>query len=163
MSDYDQLAYNLRKPLGVWLLPFTAEHVGAWTPSLVGTTIAGTFTYALQGGTWTRLGNRVLILGRINITAIAVAPTGNLTITGLPITSAATSAAGIAGVVDVNDFTGITYTAGYNKVGGRINVATSVIALTETGSGVGAILLPAAALALVGGVAEFVFTAHYQV
>lgn len=62
---------------------------GAFTPFFEGTTIAGTFTYAVQQGRYARIGSRVLFEFDIAITAIAVAPTGSMIITGLPIVSGA--------------------------------------------------------------------------
>lgn len=163
MSDYDQLAYNLRKPLSAFFLSLTSGYVsGTWTPALTGTTIAGTFTYTAQAGTYTRIGDRVLLTARISISAIAVAPTGNLTITGLPITANATGVVSTSGNADFTDFTGITFGAGYTRLGGRITPSTTVISLTESGSNIQAIFLPAGALVLVGGAAEFIITGQYQ-
>jgi hypothetical protein len=139
--------------------PFFDEDT--WNPNLVGTGTAGTFTYTLRSGTYTRLGTRVLFEGRINISAITVAPTGNLTITGLPFSSTSPGS-GIPGVANFTDFTGVTFGAGYTTLGGRVNTGATTIALTESGSNKQAIFLPAAALVLVGGVAEFVFGGHYQ-
>lgn len=61
---------------------------GTWVPTLVGSTIAGTFTYnAATAGTWTRIDNLVWLRGRVVLTAVTVAPTGNLSIRGLPFTA----------------------------------------------------------------------------
>ena len=69
MSDLDQLAYKLRKALSVWLLPFTEENVGTFAPALVGSTIAGTFTYDATNtnAEWTRDGDRIRINGRVRL------------------------------------------------------------------------------------------------
>lgn len=61
---------------------------GTWTPAFAGTTVAGTFTYNGQVGFYTRIGNQVLVHGFVSISAIAVNPTGNMIITGLPFTAA---------------------------------------------------------------------------
>lgn len=61
---------------------------GSWTPVIAGTTIAGTFTYVGQVGRYVRIGSQVMIHGYVQISAIGVAPTGNMIITGLPFTSA---------------------------------------------------------------------------
>ena len=63
---------------------------GTWTPAFQGTAIAGTFTYpaSSQIGVWTRIGNQVFVHGYVQISAIAVAPTGSMQITGLPFTAA---------------------------------------------------------------------------
>ena len=60
---------------------------GLWTPVLQGATIAGAFTYTTQSGTYTKIGNRVTIRARINISVTSVTPTGALQIAGLPFTS----------------------------------------------------------------------------
>lgn len=165
MPDYDQLAYNLRKPLGVYLLPFTAENVGVWTPTLVGLTIAGTFTYAgTTAGSWTRLGNTVFLRGRIAITAVTTAPTGNLTVQGLPF-AAATVTSGVSGslafiywnLFNINSTGAETYLSGL--IG---NGATRVDLVVSRSNG-------AAAVALTGPVAntspntDLLFTASYEV
>jgi hypothetical protein len=67
----------------------TFSATGTWTPFFEGTTGAGTYTYVTQTGRYMRVGNRVHFEFDINISAIAVAPTGNMIITGLPILSGA--------------------------------------------------------------------------
>lgn len=59
-----------------------------WIPVGVFAAGSGTITYATQAGTSTRIGDTVLIRGRLTFTSIA-SRTGNFTITGLPYTSAA--------------------------------------------------------------------------
>lgn len=58
---------------------------GTWTPTVVGTTTAGTGTYLTQYGTYTRIGNRVQFSAIIQMTAHT--GTGNIRISGLPFTS----------------------------------------------------------------------------
>ena len=60
---------------------------GTWTPSIGGTT-----TYTIQSGTYTKIGNRVFFDGRIAINVIGT-PGSTSTISGLPFTAAASSAA----------------------------------------------------------------------
>ncbi len=67
---------------------------GTWTPFFEGTGTAGAYTYVTQQGVYYRLGNRIYIEFDISISAISVAPTGNMLITGLPIASAAAGAYG---------------------------------------------------------------------
>lgn len=64
---------------------------GTWTPVFQGTGTAGTFTYIGQTGTYTRIGNQVFIHGYVQISAITVAPTGNMQIIGLPFTAASST------------------------------------------------------------------------
>jgi len=59
---------------------------GTFTPVITGTTTAGTGTYTLQVGHYTRIENMVFI--RIRVAWSAHTGTGNTTVTGLPFTSA---------------------------------------------------------------------------
>lgn len=137
--------------------------VGTFTPVLQGTTIAGTFTYdaANTHVEWSRIGNRVMLNGRLRITAIAVAPTGNLQIITLPFTPLA-SAGSIAGGVGLV-YTGITLTAGHTQLQGDILSGAAAIRLFEVGSNIAAASVVGGALVLVGGVADFRFSGHFQV
>ena len=68
---------------------------GTWVPAFTGTTIAGTFTYtATRYGYWTLIGNTVHLAGRVQISAITVAPTGSMSITGVPFAPTAVAWAG---------------------------------------------------------------------
>lgn len=60
---------------------------GTWTPAFTGSIIAGTFTYTQQTGRWRRVGDTILYWFDVGISAITVAPTGNMRITGLPTTA----------------------------------------------------------------------------
>lgn len=62
---------------------------GSWTPTVVGSTTAGTGTYTYQYGRYTRVGNRVDIQGAVRITAHTGA--GNMRIAGLPFTSSSST------------------------------------------------------------------------
>lgn len=137
---------------------------GVWAPTLVGAGTAGTFTYDATntGGAWTRIGNRVLLNGRMRITTITVAPTGNMTINGLPITSAV-SAFGVAGGAAFAFWRGITLPAGYTELQGNINSAVATIEIYRGGSNVANAQVQGAEVALVGGVITFAFFGEYQV
>ena len=137
--------------------------VGTFTPVLQGTTIAGTFTYDVPNtaGAWSRIGNRVSFNGRVRITAIGVAPTGNLQIITLPITPASI-AGNIAGGASVV-FTGITLTAGHTQVVGEVQSGAASMRLFEVGSNIAAASVLGGALVLVGGVGDFRFSGQYQV
>jgi len=162
MSDIDRLAYKLRRPLAPYLLAFTGEDVGTWTPTIVGSAIAGTFTYdgANRVGTYTRLGNRILITGRVRITAIAVAPTGNLGIGGLPFASNAIS---IAGGIVIIGYQGITLTAGHTQLHAYVGTAATILNLFESGSNIAFAAIQGAGLVLVAGVADIIFQGQYTV
>jgi hypothetical protein len=59
---------------------------GTWTPAISGTSSAGTGTYSVQVGRYTKVGNKVTV--HLNLTWSAHTGTGNMTISGLPFTSA---------------------------------------------------------------------------
>lgn len=59
---------------------------GTFSPTISGTTIAGTGTYNAAGGLYTKVGNLVTVQIYINLSAHT--GTGNILITGLPFTSA---------------------------------------------------------------------------
>ena len=62
---------------------------GTWTPTAAGGTTAGTATYSIQVGRYTRIGNRVFFSCRIEYTGGT--GTGVMRINGLPFTSASIS------------------------------------------------------------------------
>ena len=59
---------------------------GTWTPAIAGTSTAGTGTYSVQVGRYTKIGNTVT--AHLNLTWSAHTGTGNMNISGLPFTSA---------------------------------------------------------------------------
>jgi len=59
---------------------------GTWTPTIVGSTTAGAFTYSVQAGTYTKVGDLVTVASAIYVTATATSPVGNMAIYGLPFT-----------------------------------------------------------------------------
>jgi hypothetical protein len=69
---------------------------GTWTPSLGGNT-----TYTAQSGTYTKVGNKVTVVGKITVNTLGTGST--MVVSGLPFTSANTTEAG--GVMSY--FTGI--------------------------------------------------------
>lgn len=107
---------------------------GSFTPAWVGTGTAGTFTYTSNVTIveWFRLGNVLLYHGRITITAISVAPTLNLTITGWPFPGVSDANMNFAGG---GTFTGwaINLQAGYTQVGLQFANGSSVASLVESG------------------------------
>jgi len=61
---------------------------GTWTPTIYGSSTAGSPTYSQQIGRYTKIGNKVIAAARIDISAIG-GMTGNVTFGGLPFTAAA--------------------------------------------------------------------------
>jgi hypothetical protein len=138
--------------------------VGTWTPTLVGSTIAGTFTYnAVTAGSYTRIGNMVFLRGRITITVVTVAPTGNLSVRGLPFT-AATITNGTPGAI-TPAYWGIVNIGGGAKVylGGWIqNGATQIDLTVSDSAGGGAVFLTGAVAGIAAG-SDIPFVGQYQV
>lgn len=112
---------------------------GTWTPALAGTTIAGTFTYATQSGVWRRIGDLVVVLGDVAISAISVAPTGNMTITGLPVTVASIVTAFWIGTISNLD-----YPAGALEIGMQAVNGGTVISLIYSRDNQAVLAYPAA-------------------
>jgi hypothetical protein len=65
---------------------FNDYETGTFSPTISGTTIAGTGTYNAAGGLYTKVGNLVTVQIYINLASHT--GTGNILITGLPFTSA---------------------------------------------------------------------------
>lgn len=105
---------------------------GTWTPALVGAGTAGSFTYTAQLGSYERIGRLVMARFNIQISATSVAPVGNMTINGLPLTSANTS--NDLGAANITAVKGIGLDAGYTYLGGIINPNTTAVALFENAS-----------------------------
>ena len=64
---------------------------GTFIPAYAGTGTAGVWTYSVQTGFYTRIGNRVLFNLSVNAATRPTPPTGAALITGLPFTSTATA------------------------------------------------------------------------
>lgn len=137
---------------------------GSWTPAFTGSGTAGTFTYDTNstGGSYTVENGRVTIDGRLRITAISVAPTGDLRITGLPYTGIA-AGNGVAGYGTFTLFTGLTITAGKTQLMLRILASTAYFEIIESGSAVASAKIQGSALALIGGVADFMFSGEFRI
>lgn len=113
---------------------------GTWTPTFIGSTGAGTYTYTAQVGYYTRVGRMVFVFGHIAISAITGAPTGVMRISGLPLTSA--NIANLSGIVQVNA-SNFNYSAGALDLIGYIPPNTTYIQLAETFDNIAAVDAPA--------------------
>jgi hypothetical protein len=61
---------------------------GSWTPVFTGATSAGTYTYFLQAGTYTKIGNIVTVFCDLTNITQSSAGSGQVRVTGLPFVSA---------------------------------------------------------------------------
>lgn len=78
---------------------------GTWTPVVAGGSTAGTASYGLQEGTYTKIGN--MVIANCYVTWSSATGTGDFTITGLPFASSASYTVQ-AGSVYANEFNGGT-------------------------------------------------------
>jgi len=60
---------------------------GTFSPSMIGSVTAGSFTYATREGVYTKVGNLVTFQLAIYVTATSVSPSGTARVSGLPFTS----------------------------------------------------------------------------
>lgn len=140
-----------------------AYAIGAWTPTLVGSGTAGSFTYSVQVGDYLRLGNTCLIRARVRITAIGMAPTGDLRINGLPFTSVAIGSSGNAGGGAFQLWQGITLPAGYTQLMWYINQPVTYLNISRGGSNAAQANVQGGELVLVGAVANFEIEGQYRI
>lgn len=115
---------------------------GTWTPAFAGSGTPGTFTYSNQLGFYARTGNVAHIAGFLSISAISVAPTGTMSITGLPF--AAKSTTGYRAGVEWAVIDNFNYAAGAMQLTGAIVAGLSSIFLFESFDNGGAVQTPAA-------------------
>lgn len=138
---------------------------GTFQPSLAGAGTPGTFTYTVGARSinWTRDGNRVKFNGRIQITAITVAPVGAMSITGFPATiTPANTGFGAPGGADFGLWTA-NLAAGYTQVAGQFTDGSTSLLLIRNGDNVAPASVDGAEIVLVGGVADFRFKGEYQI
>ena len=93
---------------------------GTFTPTIIGTTVAGTASYTIQTGKYTKIGNVVYIY--VNLTWSSGTGTGNLRMSGLPFTS----------VNEANVFPALSIGFSNNVGGAASNVQTSSVPLNTT-------------------------------
>jgi hypothetical protein len=139
-----------------------AAQSGTFTPTLVGATIAGTFTYDTTNtsATWARVGNLVFVSGRVRITAISVSPTGDLTIRTLPYTAATTGRSVNGGLV-LTVWNGLDIPAGFTQVEGQVVDAETQITIVRSGDNTAAARVQGGEVLLVGGAVDFRFAGFY--
>jgi hypothetical protein len=140
-----------------------AEYLtGSFAPALVGSGTAGTFTYGSGNLVeWTRNGNRLFVNGRVQITATAVAPVGNLSITGWPYAGVSDANMAIAGV-GACEWRNVTFAANYLSIAVQWANGTTAATLVKSGTaGVNVVALTGAELG--GGVYDFRFGGHYRI
>lgn len=116
---------------------------GTWTPTIKGSSTAGTQTYSIQNGKWMRTGNLVWATCQILMTAKDAATAGNISIAGLPfnIPSADNPVS-----ASIGGWSQITLNGGRTSITGRTN-APNEITLISSGTGIGLLAVAAADIA----------------
>lgn len=130
---------------------------GSWTPTFFGTGTAGVYTYGVQMGRYTRIGNRVFIDLYLSITALPTPPTGNLNIAGLPFTSSAVS--NYRATFNLF-YEQINLLATTKQLTGRIAPSVAVIDFIESQDNGAVTFLPSSAL---GATGVIVGSGNYEV
>lgn len=112
---------------------FPVYSSGSWTPTLTTTGTVGTPTYTIQVGTYEQIGRQVTVRFNITLSGWTGSPTGNVSVAGLPLTSA-----NVANDIGACHFA--TYAvAGLlasNILTGQINPNTATLALGQVSSSV---------------------------
>jgi hypothetical protein len=106
---------------------------GTFTPTISGTTTAGTGTYTAQFGVYTKVGSVVTV--QVNLGISNHTGTGNILLSGLPFTSFATT--DYWGVISIGYVNNLALTA-LNFPTGIINVNTTYASLYQSPTGGGA-------------------------
>jgi hypothetical protein len=107
---------------------------GTWTPTFFGTGTAGSPTYTVQKGSYTRVGRVVHVTGYVGISAIG-GMTGNLQIGGLPFTSLNVS--GMYGAYSVAEYGGLTMAIGNFLPTLETSINNTTITILNSGSSSG--------------------------
>lgn len=133
---------------------------GSFVPTWVGSTIAGTFTYTANATLieWSRIGNRLFFNGRIVITAITVAPTGNLQLAGFPYPGVSDATMAIAGG-GTAFFWAANVAAGFTQVGLQAANGSTLMVVVKSGDN----LAPGAVLGSELIVGDWRFEGSYRV
>lgn len=118
---------------------------GTWTPTLRGSTTAGTYTYSTRAGFYYRIGRYIYVTCRIQLSGVTTAGAGDMQVTGLPFTAMNVSGAFWSGPAVLAGVTGWTfsYVSAFLDTGtnvmrfyGTYNQAGSgFLAVTTAGSG----------------------------
>ena len=137
--------------------------ISSFTPTLVGSTTPGTFTYTAGVNIveWTRIGNRVLFNGRVSISAITVAPVGNMAISGWPFAAVADATMVVAGAADVAWQTNLA--TAHTQLSGQFSNGTSDMLLIKSGDNLARGPVQGGDIAIVGALMEFRFGGQYRV
>lgn len=136
---------DLARNLGDLVAPYVLREFyeeGTFTPTFAGSTGAGTYTYTAQRGVYRRVGDAVYWMAQVAISAITVAPTGNMWITGLPFTAANIGGGNYPAAIGV--LSNVNYEAAWLGITAFIPVSTSRVDLYGVRDNTAAVAYPAA-------------------
>ena len=130
---------------------------GTWTPVIAGNTVAGSNTYTVQNGYYTKIGNRVLINLDIAMSNKDAAMDGTVIITGLPFTpsTATNNAASMA----FGRYDNVNLSAGYTQLVAMVQ-SNGTFLPREVGDNVAAQIIDDAAMS---NTSRFQLSGHYFV
>ena len=106
---------------------------GTFTPTLQGSSTNPTVTYAVQTGSYTKVGNTVTVFIRLQTTAVT-GGSGSARIGGLPFATNSTYRNGGA----IGYVSNVTFGAGYTQVGLYTTPNNAYLTFTLSGTGTGA-------------------------
>lgn len=138
---------------GVVLTSMPGNNVLSWTPTLFGSSTAGTPTYSVQSGSYVQIGKLIVAQFQITLSAIG-GMTGNVRLGGLPVSAAAVSYLGVSGIM-MNS--GVTLSANYHFLTTLVVNSGTFSYLFQNGTGQPAIELPVSGItdtsSIIGSVA----------
>jgi hypothetical protein len=105
---------------------------GVWTPTVSVTGL--TLTFGVRNGTWTRIGNVVIVAFRVEITGSSGTPSSGVSITGLPFS--ASSSLATAAYTSELSYSNLDIPAGFTSVVGIVNPSSSTISLQQQGDNI---------------------------
>jgi hypothetical protein len=130
---------------------------GTWTPTIEGSTTAGTQTYNAQVAKYTKVGRTVTICAFVSITNKDAAMAGNVRIGGLPYASDGTANALHA--LALGDFQGVTFGASKTQLLLRVPNNVTKINAYDGGSGLASAQIP---ISNINNATYFVVGGTYQ-
>ena len=116
---------------------------GTFTPTLAGSTTAGTQTYDTQSGRYIKIGKQVHVQIVIILTAKDGTTAGNMRVAGLPFTTISSAARASMAIAQQTNWD-LNVAGGYYSMSATAATNSTVIALTEIGDNVAAANLVAA-------------------
>jgi len=119
----------------IWNANNLPVEYGTWTPTLRGSTTAGTYTYSTRAGFYYRIGRYIYITCRIQINSVTTAGAGDMQVTGLPFTAMNVSGAFWSGPAVLAGVTGWTFSYISAFLDTNTNVMRFYGTYNQTGSG----------------------------